>query len=231
MRTHISRFLFALPLMILIGAASEARAQKRNHHSGYGYYGSGVSVGVGVGYGRGYGPYWGPGWGPGWGYGGWGVMPFDYGGFYGNGLSRYGPPVPTYKPIPGVFGGGDSRFFTPPPLYGPSWLYPIGIPLDAPSTLPAGVLDRPADQPLAVLAAGAPLELEIHVPAEAKLFVDGKAMTATGAVRKFSSPPLAGQDHYAYEVRAEWKVDGLTVTHTKRVLGRAGEKVNVEFGG
>ena len=50
-------------------------------------------------------------------------------------------------------------------------------------------------------------------------------------MRKFSSPPLAGQDHYAYEVRAEWKVDGLTVTHTKRVLGRAGEKVNVEFGG
>ena len=108
MRTHISRFLFALPLMILIGAASEARAQKRNHHSGYGYYGSGVSVGVGVGYGRGYGPYWGPGWGPGWGYGGWGVMPFDYGGFYGNGLSRYGPPVPTYKPIPGVFGKTTS---------------------------------------------------------------------------------------------------------------------------
>ena len=63
---------------------------------------------MGVGYGYGAGPYW-------------GVMPFYYDGFYGNGLSMYGPPVPTGKPIPGVFGGGDSRFFDPIP---PAYFYP-----------------------------------------------------------------------------------------------------------
>ncbi|MCE9565611.1 MAG: TIGR03000 domain-containing protein [Planctomycetes bacterium] len=65
-------------------------------------------------------PY-GPTVAPGWGYPGLGGGPFvGYPfGFYGygpragsswtNGLSLYGPPVPTYGPIPGVFGNNDLR--------------------------------------------------------------------------------------------------------------------------
>jgi uncharacterized protein (TIGR03000 family) len=75
--------------------------------------------------GPGFGPFWGP-WGygptvaPGWSYPGLYGGPFvGYPGyaFYGpragsswsNGLSLYGPPVPTYGPIPGVFGNNDLR--------------------------------------------------------------------------------------------------------------------------
>src|SRR5256885_3523121 len=98
MRTFALRILLSLPVMIVLGSTGEVRAQAR---------------GGGVGVGFGYGGYWGrPGFGP---Y--WGIYPNYYHGFYGNGLSMYGPPVPTYKPIPGVFGGGDSQYFGLPPLY------------------------------------------------------------------------------------------------------------------
>lgn len=58
--------------------------------------------------GFGFGPRVGPWFGPGvWGY------PFffsgAYGGFWLNGNSLYGPPVPTYGPIPGSFGGSDAQ--------------------------------------------------------------------------------------------------------------------------
>jgi uncharacterized protein (TIGR03000 family) len=72
---------------------------------GPGFYGSGWP----------YGPTVAPGWGyPGL-YGGPFVgYPFNYygpraGAFWSNGLSLYGPPVPTYGPIPGVFGNNDMR--------------------------------------------------------------------------------------------------------------------------
>jgi hypothetical protein len=56
----------------------------------------------------GYGPRVGPWFGPGL----WGWYPYypgAVGSFWSNGLSLYGPPVPTQGPIPGSFGGGDAR--------------------------------------------------------------------------------------------------------------------------
>src|SRR5436190_23532347 len=38
-----------------------------------------------------------------------GVYPGAYNGFWSNGLSLYGPPVPTYVTVPGTFGGADQR--------------------------------------------------------------------------------------------------------------------------
>ncbi|HEY8504644.1 MAG TPA: hypothetical protein VIL46_08680, partial [Gemmataceae bacterium] len=46
-----------------------------------------------------------------------GVYLGHYDGFYGNGFSMYGPPVPTAGPIPGYFGGSNQRLggsVTPP---------------------------------------------------------------------------------------------------------------------
>jgi hypothetical protein len=34
---------------------------------------------------------------------------------------------------------------------------------------------------------------------------------------------------FTYDLRAEWKTDGLATTHLKKVTGRAGEKVVVDF--
>ncbi len=124
MRSWMCRIALSLPVMIVLGFTEDVRAQHRT-------WAAGIGVGVGVYGGPGFGPYWGPAWG---------FMPnYTYfNGSWGNGLSMYGPPVPTGKPVPGMFGGGDSRFFAPPPLY-PGWLYGVYIPLNQPATLPRGV--------------------------------------------------------------------------------------------
>lgn len=78
---------------LLAVATSSASAQ---------YRGGFVGVGVGAGY-------------PGWGYYGLPYGPYAYGypgavgGFWTNGHSLYGPPVPTYGPTPGAFGGSDAH--------------------------------------------------------------------------------------------------------------------------
>lgn len=52
-------------------------------------------------------------------YVGFGLYPGYFPGFFSNGFSMYGPPVPTYMPVPGVYGGGsDSRFYDFYPGYG-----------------------------------------------------------------------------------------------------------------
>jgi uncharacterized protein (TIGR03000 family) len=200
MRTLAFRLLFGLPVMIVLGWTGEARAQAH-------------AWGVGIGVGYGYSPYWGPGWG-------WGFFPTHYHGFYGNGLSMYGPPVPTYRPIPGVFGGGDSQFFDIPPLF-PGWGFAHfhGANAMVVPGEPAPFLDQPA-----------PIQVEVRLPRDdARVFVDGTESRTAGAIRHFATRELATAQAQTYVIRAEWKADGLTTTHTKKVTGRAGEKVVVDF--
>jgi uncharacterized protein (TIGR03000 family) len=215
MRTLVLRILLSLPVMIVLGFTGEVRAQAH-------------SWGVGVGVGFGYGGYWGrPGWGP---Y--WGIYPNYYHGFYGNGLSMYGPPVPTYKPIPGVFGGGDSQYFGLPPLF-PGWMYEVYVPACQPAGLPPDVLVPPGDvlpPPAPYLDKPAALEVEVRLPTpDAKLFIDGVEVKSSGAVRHFATPEVSTIQSFTYDLRAEWKTDGLATTHLKKVTGRAGEKVVVDF--
>jgi uncharacterized protein (TIGR03000 family) len=210
MRPTVLRVLLSVPLLLVLGAPGAATAGNRPW-----------AVGLGVGWGYGGGPYW-------------GVMPFYYPGFYGNGLSMYGPPVPTGKPIPGVFGGGDSMFFDPiPPAYPyPGWVGGGWVPLAKPAALPPDVVEVPAEPvpPPTVLARPAPLAVEVRLPrADARLFIDGTEAKATGPVRTFTTPPLPTTAPYTYELRAEWAVDGRTTTATRQVTGRAGDKVVVEF--
>ena len=210
MRPMALRVLLSVPVLIVLGLAGETRAGNRPW-----------AFGIGIGYGYGGGPYW-------------GIAPFYYPGFYGNGLSMYGPPVPTGAPIPGVFGGADSRFFDPiPPAYPyPGWVGGGWIPLSHPAPLPAEVVEVPAQVPPPVLTPAQPaaLEVEVHVPrADTRLYVDGNEAKGSGLVRKFATPPLTTTTPLTYELRAEWPADGLATTHTKQVSGRAGEKVVVEF--
>src|SRR5262245_40629173 len=81
-----------LALSIAVGLAISASARAQN-----------VGVGVGVGP-RPYGGLYG---GISTGY--LGVYPGGYNGFWSNGFSMYGPPVPTYGSVPGYFGGVDQR--------------------------------------------------------------------------------------------------------------------------
>ncbi|MSR54711.1 MAG: TIGR03000 domain-containing protein [Gemmataceae bacterium] len=213
-------FVLSIPVLIVLGSTEEVRAQPRGHVGGLGI-GVGVGYGIGPTWGR---PYYGPYWG-GFAY----QPPYNfYNGTWGNGLSLYGPPVPTGKPIPGMLGGGDSQFFAPAPFY-PGWGY---IPLSHPGHLPAGVFE-PGEMfppPAPFLNKPAAMEMEVRLPSEeARVFIDGEPTKATGAVRVFRSPSHPTAESLTYDLRVEWKVDGLTTTHAKRVTGRAGERVVVDF--
>jgi uncharacterized protein (TIGR03000 family) len=68
----------------------------------------------------------------------------------------------------------------------------------------------------------------VHLPADARLMVDGKATRSTSATRRFVTPPLESGQGYHYTLKAEIdRGDGEPMTVTKRVDVRAGETEEV----
>lgn len=71
--------------------------------------------------------------------------------------------------------------------------------------------------------------LNVSVPNEARVFVNGRATTSTGATRRYVSKGLKRGFQYTYELKAEVVRDGKTVTRTEVVRLQAGERANVSF--
>ncbi|MBA4062710.1 MAG: hypothetical protein C0501_03210 [Isosphaera sp.] len=168
---------------------------------------------------------------------------FGFGGrvgqFWSNGLSLYGPPVPTYGPVPGVFGNSDlvRRYYDfPAPGLPFGW---VGIyaasPRPRPLTVnvwptPEGVGRPPFPAAAAPAAPGGCLVLSVRVPQPAaEVFVDGVRTAQTGTDRVFESPVLEAGKEFRYEVTARW-VEGGAVREARRwATGTPGEVVRVDF--
>jgi uncharacterized protein (TIGR03000 family) len=73
--------------------------------------------------------------------------------------------------------------------------------------------------------------LEIQVPADAEIWLDGYKATQVGTVRKFSTPALKPGVPFAYDVRVRWTENGSPVEETRKVVVQAGERTRVEFPG
>ncbi len=71
--------------------------------------------------------------------------------------------------------------------------------------------------------------LNVNVPAEAKIFVNGNATASTGTQRQYVSRGLESGNRYAYEVKAEIVRDGQTITETKNVTLGPGEQASLAF--
>ncbi len=69
----------------------------------------------------------------------------------------------------------------------------------------------------------APIRLQLLVPADAKIFVDGNATRQTGPVRRFESPPVPLNKTFTYQIKITWTVNGEEKSVEKRVRVRAGE--------
>lgn len=197
----------------------------------------------GVGPGPGW-SYTGLGGGPFVGYPWWFGVPGAAGSFWTNGLSLYGPPVPTYGPVPGAFGGGDAgkHFFRNPPpangvFFGLGWpgyrspsprpriptvnVWPNPDALHETSIFQS--LPPPASDPTC-------LRIAVKLPAEdATVWIDNKETTLKGHERVFESPPLDGDGTYAYDLIAQWTEDGQSKAASRKVKGKAGEMVIVDF--
>ena len=87
--------------------------------------------------------------------------------------------------------------------------------------LPA--LARPADAPA---PQGSPAYLEVRLPAEARVQLNGAATQSTGESRRYESPALRAGKTYYYELKATWM--GHSVV--REVVVRPGETSTVVLG-
>jgi uncharacterized protein (TIGR03000 family) len=218
----MNKYLLSLALAAvgLLVTPGDSHAQRWGGSRGWG--GSGVGVGISVGgpgyyggygsYGRGYPGYYNGGYG----YSGWGYNP----GYYSNWGS-----YPSY----GYSYPSTSYYSYPNYSYSPTYstpAYSSAIPANPTTT--TSFYYSPRDNPAANLVDKA--EIEVRLPANAELWLDGAPTTQRGAMRTFETPPLQVGQVFTYEFRARWMQDGQVKEDVRQVKAFAGAKEKVKFG-
>jgi len=175
------------------------------HHGGGGYHGGS------------YGGYHGGSYG--------GYYHGDYGGHYGYYPGHYGYYPGHYYGGWGGYYPGYGAYYSATPYYYNNYYYTQPYVYSAPpvtyqSFYPPPVVADDAD---------ASVHLNVQVPADATVWIDGRQTQQKGESREFVSPALAAGKDYSYEVKARWMKDGQPVERTEKVTFHAGERVNVNF--
>jgi uncharacterized protein (TIGR03000 family) len=177
--------------------------------SGYSCFGSCYGSCSGSCYGSGYGAYgvsYGSSWGP-----PVGMLPYTLHGYNSGVTPVYGPSFPVV----------GTNLTDPTAVYGrvtnPN-LPPV-------MTIPVAPMAKPTGSDAPPMGAN----LKFKVPADTKLYVDGKLAPGSGPERAFYTPPLEAGKKFFYEVKAERVVDGKTVSEEKKVIVEAGSTVTEEF--
>src|SRR5262245_7116538 len=110
------------------------------------------------------------------------------------------------------------------------WGYAGGGAVVQPAPGPGAPAPSPRPQPIdKKRTEAAPARITVHVPADAKVTVDGVECPLTSGARTFDTPKLQPGQQFYYTVQAEVVRDGKTRTETKRVIFEAGRKIDVEF--
>lgn len=86
-----------------------------------------------------------------------------------------------------------------------------------------------AAPPLAAQEAGKPAILSVRLPADARLIVEGRETTSTGATRRFTSPPLLPGKKYQYTFIWTYRKDGKYYRGEKNVRIEAGDEKEVDL--
>lgn len=136
-------------------------------------------------------------------------LPYPGGYNYGYGYGGYDPIVASVPSTAYFTYGGTSYTTTSPsplPVYNPQGAY------------------SPLPPPLALTSL-----LQVHVPIDAEVWLEGQKMRSIGAVRRYRTPPLNPAKGYVYEVRVRWPADGKMVEDIRHTSIRAGATVHVDF--
>lgn len=163
-----------------------------------------------------------------------------YGGVHGadahhsrNGSPRLVPSPWSYR-LPPYFPRYGYRGFGYGPIYVP--IYTSGFyggfePYYVDASVPAdpGVRPPPMPPPPPALSGTRTAAIEVQVPADAVVFIEGVKMKTPGAVRRFTTPPLPEGESYRYEIRATWKENGREVSQTHQLAIRAGDRKSIIF--
>ena len=156
----------------------------------------------------------------------------------GSAYSCFGGPAVSYNPTlnGGLSCQGGLPMTAPPPTFDP-YMQPFpqpgmpGVPYAVPTPAPGTTGLRPTVNNAALTSNGqtARATVIVRVPADARLFADGRTLNLVGAERKFVTPALPVGQEFVYKFTAEYERGGETVGVTKRVTIRAGATINVEF--
>ena len=161
-------------------------------------------------------------------YGGYHYRPY-YGGYYGY-YPYYYNNYPYYGSYPYYSTSTPSSGSVYDPGYSSSSYQPAPSSTDG---VTAGGSTLGSDQPSSAFTSPGQGDTSAHltvtVPADAEIWFEGTAMTSTGPVREFTSPPLTPGKKYTYDVRARWNENGHEVTQTQQVEVTAGGLANVFF--
>ena len=71
--------------------------------------------------------------------------------------------------------------------------------------------------------------LNLTVPADAKVWIEGTPTTLGGRRRQFVSPPITPGSDYTYDIQVNWMQDGREVTSKRHIKVHAGDVVNLTF--
>jgi uncharacterized protein (TIGR03000 family) len=159
---------------------------------------------------------WG-GYGYGPGYGVYGLWPYANSGLYRS-YYPYGSSYLAPYTVPDYYDFGDSYDYGSPVL-GSTTRPSTPVQPTAPATT-----DTPAPA-----ATDNTAHVDVKVPADAVLWVEGTQTRQTGTLRHFVSPPLTPGRDFTYDIRAQWTQDGQPVEVTRHVPVRAGGQVLVNF--
>jgi uncharacterized protein (TIGR03000 family) len=77
--------------------------------------------------------------------------------------------------------------------------------------------------------AGETARINVLVPSEAVLTIQGQRMTQTGSYREFVSPPLVPGQDYTYTIRATWDENGRERSQERTVHVASGSRIDVDM--
>jgi uncharacterized protein (TIGR03000 family) len=127
----------------------------------------------------------------------------------------YGYYYPYYYPTPGY---GYYPGYTYSTYYWPGYIGERYGPAPAPNSSYFTAEQTPA-----------PATINVNVPADAELWLQGVNMNLTGTQRQFVTPALGRDRDYMYDIRARWQQNGQDMDWTRHVRVRGGEEVTVDF--
>jgi len=127
-----------------------------------------------------------------------------------NGLNGTLPFTGTQGVIPAGYVGGQTGIY--------------GVGTQGMMVNPMGMMTNVPAMP-----AMGPALIDIRVPAEAEVFIQGQRLNQGGPLRRFLSPTLDPSSAQSYEIQAVWTQDGRKVGTSQRVFVQAGDHKSVLF--
>ncbi len=209
LRLKLTKWLLGMAVVAGTVALGAGRADAHfHHHGGYGSCGSsGGSWGS-------YGSY---------GSSGYAVSCYSSGGSWGSSGGSWGSSGGSWGSSGGSWGGG---YYSAPSYSAPAT---APVPPSAPMAPSVPTPPPPAGGPPGTTYYQDAGYLLVSVPADAKVYVNGRATTSIGGDRQYVSRGLENGQRYSYEVRAEVVRDGKTVTETKVAQLTAGSQASLMF--